>query len=141
MVEQTIVKTKVGEYIVRKDLMYTKTDEWVKSEGGILTIGITDYAQKKLRYIVSVELTEPGKKVRVGESIATLESVKAIADVYTPASGEVIEVNEELRDKPDLINSDPYGKGWIAKIKVSGEQLTLLTPDEYAQKILKEETA
>ncbi|PUA32766.1 MAG: glycine cleavage system protein H [Zestosphaera tikiterensis] len=140
MVEE-VIKTKVGEYVIRKDLMYTDKDEWVKTEGETLTIGITDYAQKKLRYIVSVELAEPGKKIRVGEPIATLESVKAIADVYAPATGEVVEVNEELKDRPELINSDPYGKGWVAKIKVTGERSTLLTPEEYAQKILKEESS
>ncbi len=135
------VKTKVGEYLVRDDLLYTKTDEWVKIENDLVTIGITDYAQKKLRYIVNVELPEKGAEVRAGEGVATIESVKTVADVYSPFDGEVVDVNEELVDSPDLINKDPYGKGWIVKVRVKGEvrKENLLTPQQYAEKISKEE--
>ncbi len=136
-----VVKTKLGEYLVKDGLLYTKTDEWIKVEGDALVMGITDYAQKKLKYIVNVELPEQGTKVRKGESIVTLESVKSVADVYSPADAEVIEVNEELLDSPDLINKDPYGEGWILKLRTA-EQLdssTFLTPSDYADKIRKEE--
>lgn len=136
------IKTKLGEYVVLKDLLYTKDDEWIKVEGEVLTLGITDYAQKKLKYIVSVELPEVGRKVSPGDAVASLESVKAVAEVYTPVSGEVIEINEELVDKPDLINKDPYGKGWLVKMRVpSIDESRVLKPDEYVNKILTEETA
>jgi len=136
-----IVKTKVGEYIVKDDLLYTKTDEWVRIEGDIVTLGITDYAQKKLRYIVNVELPEKDSEVKAGSSIVTLESVKTVADVYSPFNGKIVEVNTALLDEPDLINKDPYGKGWIVKIKVHGtiSKEALLTPQQYADKIKKEE--
>ncbi|MEO3993420.1 MAG: glycine cleavage system protein GcvH [Desulfurococcaceae archaeon TW002] len=138
--ETIIVKTKLGEYSVPKNLLYTTKDEWVRIEEDIITLGITDYAQKKLKYIVNVELPEVGKKVNVDESVATLESVKAIAEVYTPVEGEVIEVNEELAEKPDLINTDPYGRGWIIKLKSSKiNENKLLSPENYADKISKEE--
>jgi len=139
--DDIVVKTKLGEYIVKEDLLYTKTDERVKIEGNIVTIGITDYAQKKLRYIVNVELPEEGAEVKAGSSIATLESVKTVADVYTPFNGKVIEANTALIDEPDLINKDPYGKGWIVKIEVSGaiSKEGLLTPQQYVDKIKKEE--
>jgi glycine cleavage system H protein len=137
--QQIIVKTKLGEYLVRKDLLYTAKDEWVRIEGDVVTLGITDYAQKKLKYIVNVELPEVGKKVGVDDAVATLESVKAVAEVYTPVEGDVIEVNEELTEKPDLINTDPYGRGWIVKLRVSGiDKNKLLSPEDYADKISKE---
>ncbi|MEM3948495.1 MAG: glycine cleavage system protein GcvH, partial [Zestosphaera sp.] len=103
---------------------------------------ITDYAQKKLKYIVSVELPEVGRRVSSGDAVASLESVKAVAEVYTPTSGEVIEVNEELVDKPDLINKDPYGKGWLIKIRAPGlDRSKVLSAEDYAGKILKEESS
>lgn len=137
--EQIVVKTKLGEYLVRKDLLYTTKDEWVRVEEGVVTLGVTDYAQKKLKYIVNVELPEIGKKVGADDVVATLESVKAVAEVYSPIEGEVIEVNEELTEKPDLINTDPYGKGWIVKLKPSDiDRSKLLSPEDYADKISKE---
>ncbi len=137
---EIIVKTKLGEYSVPKNLLYTAKDEWVRIEGDTATLGITDYAQKKLKYIVNVELPEVGKKVKVDESVATLESVKAVAEVYTPVEGEIIEINEELTEKPDLINTDPYGRGWIVKLRTSKiDEGKLLSPENYADKISKEE--
>jgi len=135
------VKTKIGEYLVKAGLLYTETDEWVRVKDNIVTIGITDYAQKKLRYIVNVELTEPGTEVKAGESIAVLESVKTIADVYSPVDGKLIEVNESLRDNPDLINKDPYGEGWIAKIEITDSlpRDKLLSPEAYAEHIRSKE--
>jgi glycine cleavage system H protein len=134
-----VVKTKIGEYLVKEALLYTDTDEWVQVVGDLIVVGITDYAQKKLRHVVNVELPEAGREVRRGEVIATLESVKAIADIYTPVDGTIVEVNDKLTTSPDLINKDPYGNGWVAKIKVSGTLPKLLTPDEYVKYIEKRE--
>jgi glycine cleavage system H protein len=133
---------RVGNYIVLSDRKYTKTDEWVKVEGDIAIVGITDYAQKKLRDIVGVELPEVGKEVKKGEAIVAIESVKAAADAYAPISGEIIEVNEKLLDEPETINKDPYGEGWLVKISIKkpDELDELLTPEQYAEKIRKEES-
>jgi glycine cleavage system H protein len=101
------------------DRRYTKDHEWAYRENGLIIVGITWYAQSKLKDIVYVELPKVGRKVNKGEAIAVVESVKTAADVYSPVSGEIVEVNKELESKPELINQDPYGKGWIAKIKPS----------------------
>ncbi|MEN6394280.1 MAG: glycine cleavage system protein GcvH [Anaerolineaceae bacterium] len=99
---------------------YTKNDEWIKVDGNIGTIGISDYAQEQLSDIVFVEITvSVGDTVKQGDSCATLESVKAAADVYAPVSGKVIAVNEALPDAPDTVNSDPYGAAWMVKIELS----------------------
>lgn len=103
-----------------KELKYQKTDEWVKTEGDLAIVGITDYAQDSLSDIVYIELTvEVGETVAVGDTLATVESVKAAADVNMPVSGEVVEVNEALADTPEILNSDPFGKGWMIKIKLA----------------------
>ena len=132
---------RVNNYIVLRDRLYTKTDEWVKREGDIVVVGITDYAQKKLRDIVGVDLPEPGTSAKAGDAVASIESVKAAADVYAPVSGEIAEVNERLYDEPELLNKDPYGEGWMFKIRLSDEKELekLLTPEQYAEKIRKEE--
>lgn len=132
---------RVNNYIVLRDRLYTRTDEWVKREGDIVVVGITDYAQKKLRDIVGVDLPEPGTSVKAGDTVASIESVKAAADVYAPVSGEVVEVNERLYDEPELLNKDPYGEGWMFKVRLSDEKELekLLTPEQYAEKIRKEE--
>ena len=121
------------EYEVPEGYLYTRDHEWIKAEGNVITIGVTDYGQKKLREVVYVELPTVGQKVEEGEAIATLESVKASAEVYTPASGKVIEVNSKLVDSPELVNDDPYGDGWIAKIELEEERKfeDLMEPDEY----------
>jgi len=121
------------EYEVPEGYLYTRDHEWIKAEGNVITIGVTDYGQKKLREVVYVELPTVGQKVEEGEAIATLESVKASAEVYTPASGKVIEVNSRLVDSPELVNDDPYGEGWIAKIELEeGREFEdLMEPDEY----------
>jgi glycine cleavage system H protein len=104
------------------DLKYTKTDEWVKVEGKIATVGVTDYAQQQLSDIVYVEITPAkGETVKKNTSCATVESVKAAADVNLPVSGKVLEVNESLSSTPEVINSDPYGKGWMVKIELSND--------------------
>ena len=121
------------EYEVPEGYLYTRDHEWIKVEGNVITIGVTDYGQKKLREVVYVELPTVGQKVEEGEAIATLESVKASAEVYTPASGKVIEVNSKLVDSPELVNDDPYGDGWIAKVELEEERKfeDLMEPDEY----------
>lgn len=103
-----------------KDLKYQKTDEWVKVDGGIATIGISDYAQDSLSDVVFVEFeVEPGDNVKVGATLATIESVKAAAEVVFPVSGTVLEVNEKLPETPEAVNEAPYGKGWLCKVKLS----------------------
>ncbi len=132
---------KVLEYIVLKDRRYTETDEWVKLEGEVAVIGVTDYAQKKLKDIVGVVFEEPGKKVNKGDVVAELESIKSRGEIYAPVSGEIVEVNTRLEEEPDLVNSDPYGEGWLVKIKPDdpSEVEKLLTPEEYAKKIEERE--
>ncbi|PIN70153.1 glycine cleavage system protein H [Candidatus Woesearchaeota archaeon CG11_big_fil_rev_8_21_14_0_20_43_8] len=109
-------------------LRYTEDHEWVKIDGDIAIIGITDYAQKQLTDIVFVELPEKGKHVTKGTSAGALESVKSVSDILSPMTGEVLETNQDLADNPQLINEDPYGKGWLFKIKISdpAEAETLL---------------
>jgi glycine cleavage system H protein len=102
------------------DLQYTKNDEWVRVEGKTGIVGITDYAQEQLSDIVFVEvIASVGDQVKQGDSCATVESVKAAADVYMPISGKIIAVNEALSDTPETINSDPYGSAWMVKVEVS----------------------
>jgi glycine cleavage system H protein len=101
------------------DLKYAKSHEWVRVSGDTATIGITDHAQHELTDVVFVEVPAVGRKVKAGEPVAVVESVKTASDVYSPVSGEVIESNKAVADKPDLVNSDPYGQGWFYKIKLS----------------------
>jgi len=134
-------KLKVNEYEIKEDLYYTEKHEWAKIEGDLVRIGITDYAQKQLRDIVYVELPEKGKEIKKMEAIGTIESVKAVSEVYSPISGEIIEVNTELENSPELINEDPYGEGWIALLKptnLKDEIKDLLTAKDYAELVKKE---
>jgi len=98
---------------------YTKEHEWVNIEGGVATIGITDYAQSELGDVVFVELPKIGAKLETGKSFGNVESVKAVSEIYAPASGEVTEANPELANKPELLNSDPHGAGWLVKVKLA----------------------
>lgn len=108
--------------LVPEELRYQKTDEWVKVENGIATIGITDYAQDSLSDVVFVEFAiDPDDEVSAGDSLATIESVKAAAEVVFPVSGKILEVNQVLTDTPELLNSEPYTGGWLAKVQVSDE--------------------
>lgn len=102
------------------DLKYTKSHEWVRVEGDIATIGITDHAQSELGDIVFVELPPVGRKLAAEESFGSVESVKTVSDVYAPISGEVTEVNPLLASQSEVMNSDPYGDGWLIKMRVSG---------------------
>jgi glycine cleavage system H protein len=118
---------------VRDDLKYTDDHEWVKIDGDVITIGITDYAQGELGDIVFFELPEEGDEFEAGDSIGTVEAVKAVSDIYAPISGKIIELNEKLADLPETANDEPYDDGWIAKIEISdkSEIEELLSPEEY----------
>lgn len=100
---------------------YTKTHEWVTVADGVATVGITDYAQEQLGDVVFVELPESGKELEAGAGFGTIESVKSASDLISPLAGSVVEVNNSLSDSPEAVNEDPYGRGWLIKIKVSGE--------------------
>ena len=122
---------------VPKNLRYVKSHEWVRVEGDIAVVGITDHAQHELTDIVYVEPPEVGRQVEAGKECAVVESVKAASDIYAPVSGEVIAANEELAHAPELVNDDPYGKGWMFKIKMSdsAELDELMGPDDYAHHV------
>lgn len=125
------------------DLKYTDNDEWIRIEGNTGTIGITDYAQDQLSDVVFVEvIADPDESLDQGDACATVESVKAAADVYMPVSGTVTEINEEVLDTPELVNTDPYGSAWMLKIDLTdaGQLDGLLDPPAY-QKLCEERLA
>ncbi len=126
---------------IPRELRYTKEHEWVRNEGPYALIGITDYAQHRLGSIVFIELPAQGKSVNQGETMATVDSVKAMAEIYAPLTGQVEAVNETLKDNPEIINHDPYGKGWMVKIKIDdpSQVKTLLGPEAYEAFIAEEE--
>lgn len=113
------------------DLKYVESHEWVKIEGDNATTGITDFAQDQLGDVTFVELPAVGDKIKAGDQMGSVESVKAASDLYSPVTGEVVEVNAELEVSPELVNSDPYGKGWMLKIRLAGQDDKLLTAEEY----------
>jgi glycine cleavage system H protein len=121
------------------DLKYTKEHEWIKVEGDTGTIGITDHAQKALGDIVFVELPKPGATLTAGKSLGTVESVKAVSDIYAPASGTVTEVNQDLTATPEKVNADPHG-AWMIKVKLSnpGEVKSLLSAVDYEKFVAEE---
>ena len=102
-----------------KEFRYTKEHEWISAKGDTATIGITDYAQHELGDVVFVELPAAASKVTAGKTFGTVESVKAVSEIYAPVSGEVVEANTELHNKPETINSDPHGAGWLIKVKLA----------------------
>ena len=118
---------------VPAELKYTKEHEWIRVEGEEAVVGITDYAQSQLGDIVFVECETVGDALAAGETFGTIEAVKTVSDLYLPVAGEVLEFNEELEGEPELVNKDPYGKGWIVKIKISDETELdgLLNADAY----------
>jgi glycine cleavage system H protein len=122
---------------VPEELKYTKEHEWVKIKGDEVTVGVTDYAQGELGDIVFVELPQSGDLTKQFEPCANIEAVKAVSDFYAPISGEVLEVNTELENNPQLVNKEPYGKGWFIKIKFDdkGETDNLLSAEEYKKLI------
>ena len=105
-----------------EELRYTPQHEWLRVDGSIGTIGITDFAQGELGDVVFLELPAVGKKVKKGESCGTIEAVKTVAELYSPISGEILEVNEKIKDSPEVVNKDPYGDGWMVKISVSDQK-------------------
>jgi glycine cleavage system H protein len=114
------------------DLQYTSDHEWLRREDDVsVTVGITDHAQQALGDLVYVELPEVDQEVESGGDMAVVESVKAASDVYAPIAGTVVAVNEGLSDDPEIINSDPYGEGWIVRLQPGGDEGDLLTPDAY----------
>ena len=118
---------------VPAELKYTKEHEWIRVEGEEAVVGITDYAQSQLGDIVFVECETVGDALEAGETFGTIEAVKTVSDLYLPVAGEVLEFNEELEGEPEIVNKDPYGKGWIVKIKISDETELdgLLNADAY----------
>ncbi|MCH8104771.1 MAG: glycine cleavage system protein GcvH [Proteobacteria bacterium] len=126
---------------VPSELKFLSSHEWVLIEGDVATVGVSDYAQESLGDLVFVELPEVGSVIAAGDSVAVIESVKAASDSYAPVSGEVIEVNSELEDSPERINDDPYGDGWMYRVKMEDldEVGELLDADAYIDKIADEE--
>ena len=122
---------------VPAELKYTKEHEWIRVEGEEAYVGITDYAQSQLGDIVFVEVETEGDNLEAGDTFGSIEAVKTVSDLYMPVSREVLEFNSELEDQPDLVNKDPYGKGWIIKVKIEDEaQLDgLLSADAYKASI------
>lgn len=123
---------------VPKELWYTEEHEWIKVDGDVATIGITDYAQGELGDVVFVELPEIGSSVQQMQAFGTIEAVKAVSDLFAPVSGEIAEINEDLNNTPEIVNQDPYGQGWMIKIKMSNQEEVkkLLSADAYEKKII-----
>jgi glycine cleavage system H protein len=126
-----------------QEFLYSKEHEWIRVDEQIGTIGITDYAQKELGDIVYVELPKPGEHVTANESFGTVESVKAVSEIFSPVSGEVTAVNAKLRNDPELLNSDPHGEAWLIQVRLSdrSEIEKLMSADEYEAFIQKEKPA
>jgi len=122
---------------VPSDLKYAKSHEWLRVSGDTATVGITDHAQAELTDVVFVELPEKGRKVKAGEACAVVESVKTASDIYSPVTGEVVEVNKAVVDNPALVNSEPYSGGWFFKLKLSNpeEAGALLAPAQYEAQV------
>ncbi len=122
------------------DLLYSKEHEWILNENDVATLGITDHAQKELGDVVFVELPEVGATFDANESFGSVESVKAVSEVYMPVSGEVVETNESLLDAPEKINDDPYGEGWILRIRLTNpaELEALMSSQEYSKYVEEE---
>ncbi len=123
-----------------EDNRYAKSHEYVHLEGDIATIGISDYAQKELGDVVFVELPQVGSQLEAADELGSIESVKAVSELFSPVTGEVVEINEALSDKPELVNTDPWGDGWMIRIRVSDptEVDELMTAEEYDEYIEKE---
>ena len=120
---------------IPENLRYTADHEWVLIDDGKAKVGITDYAQDALGDVVFVDIPELGKKVTVGETVTEVESTKSVSDIYAPLEGEIVEINQELDDSPELLNGDPYGEGWIFILQLSETASTesLLSPNEYRE--------
>lgn len=124
---------------VPKTLKYSKTHEWARKDEDLYTVGITDHAQTMLGDLVYVELPEPESSLESGQECAVVESVKAAADIYSPISGEVVEINEALLEHPQLINEDPYGKGWLFRVRPFENDVSrLLNAEQYTKQVASE---
>ena len=119
------------------ELKYAKSHEWVRVEGDVATIGITDHAQHELTDVVFVELPALGRKIKAGEACSVVESVKTASDIYSPVSGEIVKINPAVVEQPALVNTDPYGAGWFFQVKLSqsSELASLLSPSDYGSQI------
>jgi glycine cleavage system H protein len=124
-----------------EDRRYTQSHEWVRIDGDVGTIGITDYAQKELGDIVYLELPEVGHVFNAGEEFGTVESVKAVSELFTPVSGEIVEINKGAVTEPGIVNDDPFGDGWMIKLKLSTDEEVqkLLTAEQYEEYVKQEE--
>ncbi|WP_425390187.1 glycine cleavage system protein GcvH [Ekhidna sp.] len=120
---------------IPSDLHYTKDHEWVKIDGDVATVGVTDFAQGELGDIVYVEIETEGESLNVGDVFGTVEAVKTVSDLFMPVSGEVIEVNGDLESNPEVVNSDPYGDGWMIKIKISDKGDHLISAEDYKAEV------
>ena len=123
-----------------ENLLYTESHEWVRVEGNHVVIGITDYAQSQLKDIVYVDLPEIGLEIKKGDSMGSVESVKTLADIYSPLTGKVVETNSALKEHPQFVNEDPFGKGWIVKVAIQDKEelKTLLSAKDYRGSIPEE---
>jgi glycine cleavage system H protein len=128
---------KTSDMNFPEELKYTKDHEWIKIEGDEATVGITDFAQSELGDIVYVEIETAGKSLSQGDVFGTVEAVKTVSDLFMPVSGEVAQVNADLQNKPEIVNNDPYGKGWMVKLKISNANETkgLLSAAQYKEVI------
>ncbi len=125
---------------IRDNLKYTEDHEWISIDNDMVTLGITDYAQDSLSDIVYVELPEVGTIVEAGETVGNIESVKAVAELFSPVSGEIMEVNKDLEDQPDLVNTDPYDDGWMVKVQVDLADFSsagMMNEEEYGEYVGK----
>lgn len=125
--------------MIPKDLLYSRSHEWARLENGTAVVGITHFAQEQLGDLTYVELPEAGATVAAGREMGSVESVKAASELYSPVSGEVLEVNAELAASPELVNQEPYGAGWMLKVKLSAEPANLLSAGEYADVVAGEQ--
>ncbi|MBW2023442.1 MAG: glycine cleavage system protein GcvH [Deltaproteobacteria bacterium] len=126
---------ELEELVISEDVRYTKDHEWAKREGELVKCGISDYAQDQLGDIVYVELPQVGDEFEQGSEFGTVESVKAVAELYMPVSGEIVEINTALEDSPQLVNQDPYGEGWMIKVRLkdSAELDGLMNAEQYKE--------
>ena len=118
---------------MQQDLLYSKTHEWARIENEIAVVGITDFAQEQLGDITFVELPAVGDTLEAGQEMGSVESVKAASEIYSPVSGEVIEVNDELEASPEKVNADPFGEGWLIRVRLTEEPSGLLSPEDYEE--------
>ena len=131
------LKKILNKMSIPAELKYTKDHEWVRIEGNIAVVGITDFAQGELGDIVFVDIDSVGDELNAGDVFGSVEAVKTVSDLYLPISGKVVEFNEELEGEPELVNTDPYGKGWIIKLEIAEgtDQSELLSADQYNEVI------